>query len=297
MTDLPRIRAILAEEAPPSVLLMRLMLTGLSADAVLDALRALADGDAQWAPLLALAQSSRDGLATLGRMVASGAEHGPAASAADGVAAARAMFDRLVAVSPEASVAAYSLGDPARLEAATAEVVAWLRGRGLLDPPPRLLDLGCGIGRFCAALAPLARQVVGLEVSEAMARRARARLAGMGGASVLVGSGHDLAALADGSFDLILAVDAFPYLVQASPALAAGHLREAARLLRPDGHLVILNYSYRGLDADLRELPVHAREAGLEPVLTGERPFLQWDGAVFLLHRSKFGPEPQPSRA
>jgi SAM-dependent methyltransferase len=297
MTDLPRIRAMLAEEAPPPVMLMRLMLTGLPAAAVVEALRALAAEDPRRAGLLALAESSRQGLATLERLVASGADHLPAASAADGVAATRAMFDRLVALSPEASVAAYSLGDPARLEAATEEVVAWLRRQGLLDPPPRILDMGCGIGRFCAALAPLARQVAGLEVSGAMARAAAARLAGIPNASVVVGSGHDLAAFADAAFDLVLAVDVFPYLVQASPAFAATHLREAARVLRPDGRLVILNYSYRDLATDLGELPVRAAEAGLGLQLTEKRAFLQWDAAAFVLHRNKIGTEAQPSRA
>jgi SAM-dependent methyltransferase len=297
MTDVPRIRAILEEEAPPAILLMRLMLAGLGTGAVMEALRALAAEDPRRAGLLALADSSREGLARLERMVASGADHLPAASAAEGVAAAREMFDRLVALSPEASVAAYSLGDPVRLQAATDEVVAWLRGQGLLDPPSRILDLGCGIGRFCSALAPLARHVVGIEVSAGMARTARTRLSDMPNASVLVGSGHNLAAFRDGAFDLILAVDVFPYLVQASTELAAGHLREAARLLSPDGRLVILNYSYRGFEADRRDLPVQARSAGLQLSLSEKRAFLQWDGAAFMLQRNKIGTEGQPSRA
>ena len=55
-----------------------------------------------------------------------------AAAAPDEVgalAAIRDQFDRAAALSPEAGVAAYSLGDPRVLEAATAELVAWLDGR------------------------------------------------------------------------------------------------------------------------------------------------------------------------
>jgi hypothetical protein len=87
--------------------------------------------------------------------------------------------------------------------------------------------------------------------------------------------------------DLILAADVFPYLVQAGPDVVDMHIREARRVLRRAGSLVILNYSYRDDpaqdEADLRRL---AGLHGLAVVHSGERPFSLWDAAVFHLARS-----------
>ncbi|MGG5807702.1 class I SAM-dependent methyltransferase [Falsiroseomonas sp. CW058] len=286
-------RAVTVEEAvagdaPPAVALMRVMLAGHPAAEVVAQLRALraARPGPRTEALAALAEEAQDGLAMLERMVAAGADHAEAADAAAGVAGAQAMFDRLARLSPEASVAAYSLGDPARLRAATGEVVDWLDGCGLLAGRPRVLDLGCGIGRLSAAVAPAASLVVGIDVSAEMARLAARRCAGLPGVAILRGGGHDLAMLRDGAFDLVLAVDVFPYLVQASPDLAARHLAEAARVLRPGGSLALMNYSYRGAEADRREMPRHARTAGFALLRNGETPFATWDGAAFWLRRA-----------
>src|SRR5690606_25562017 len=136
-----------------------------------------------------------------------GAAHAAAASAEAGIAESRAMFDRLVRISPEASVAAYSLGDPALLDAATREVVEWLRGLGLLDGRPRILDLGCGIGRIAQALAPHADGVMGIDVSPGMIEAALERCRGVPGVEFTLTSGHDLGQVAASTFDLVLAID------------------------------------------------------------------------------------------
>ena len=66
-------------------------------------------------------------------------------------------YDRAVAVAPEAAVALYSLGDPAILERATAELAALLGDWGFLGADRDALDIGCGIGRIEQALAPCLR--------------------------------------------------------------------------------------------------------------------------------------------
>jgi hypothetical protein len=151
-------RDALLGDAAPTLALMRVLLAGMPAAELESGLRGL--GGDRAARLRRVAASHLGGVASLERMVAAGARHGPA-----GLDSIRDMFDRLVRISPEASVAAYSLGDPGLLDAATAEMAGWMRGRGLLAGQPDLLDFGCGIGRFCLALAPEARTVLGLDLS------------------------------------------------------------------------------------------------------------------------------------
>src|SRR5206468_2947650 len=109
------------------------------------------------------------------------------------------------------------------------------------------------IGRVQAALAPRLRAVLGIDLSLSMLAAARRRTArGRTGGRIAFAAtaGRDLAFLRGGRFDLVYAVDSFPYLQTAGPGLVETHVAEAARLLAPGGDLAILNFSYRG-DLDL----------------------------------------------
>ncbi|WP_424811351.1 methyltransferase domain-containing protein [Roseococcus sp. YIM B11640] len=256
---------------------MRLFMSGLSGAAIL----ALLEGDRRLASLLALARQQGAGLRRLEEMVHSGADHAPATS----IAASRAMFDRLVEISPEASVAAYSLGDPALLEAASTEITGWLLGVGLLEHRPRILDLGCGIGRIAQALAPHARSILGLDVSRGMIEAARRRCNALPHLEFVLTSGHGMDELPAGGFDLLLAVDVFPYLVQAGDGLAERHVADAGRLLRPGGNLVILNFSYRGIQQDRIDLRAMAAQHGFTLLREGTREFKLWDADAFWLSK------------
>ncbi len=208
------------------------------------------------------------------------------ATPSEGIAKIAAFFDRAVRHSPEASVALYSLGDAAILEAATAEIVEWLGRLGLLRADADVLDLGCGIGRVAGALAPRCRSVLGLDVSSGMVDEASRRLAGCSNVRVARTGGEDLDGLEKQAFDLVLAIDSFPYIVQTGDATAVRHVRGAARALRAGGALCILNLSYRGDGvADRRDAERWADDAGLRLTWDGERPFRLWDGAAFVLMR------------
>ena len=219
------------------------------------------------------------------KAILGGVDHRAGAERADeAIAGWAAMFDGAVGTSAEGSVALYALGDPQLLRAATSELVDFLRAEGLLGPTGRLLDIGCGIGRVEEALASEVGLAVGIDISAAMIAAARQRCAGLRNVRFLQCSGRDLSGFADASFDLVLAIDAFPYLVQSGMALAARHVDEAARVLRPDGRLLIFNFSYRDdIAADQGDVARLAAAAGFDVRRNGSREFALWDGAAFEL--------------
>lgn len=220
------------------------------------------------------------------QVAATAAEHNAfGATPEEGIGRIAAFFDRAVTASPEASVALYSLGDPAILAAATAEIVEWLEMQDLLRPDADVLDLGCGFGRVAAALAPRCRSVLGLDVSAGMIAEARRRFGGLSNVRFEQTGGQDLAALADGTIDLLLAIDSFPYLVQAGRAVVERHLADAVRVLRPGRALVILNLSYEGDGHDAGCAADWAGRFGLRLTIADQQPFRLWDGSAYVLLR------------
>ncbi len=87
---------------------------------------------------------------------------------------------------------------------------------------------------------------------------------------------------ADEQFDLICAVDCFPYVVRSG--IAARYLLESARILRPGGRMLILNYSYSG-DQHGADVGRYAQQFGLRLMHCGSRDFDLWDGVSFILQR------------
>jgi len=106
--------------------------------------------------------------------------------------------------------------------------------RALLDelPPGPVLDAACGTGRHAAYLAGAGREVTGVDASEAMLDRARARLPE---ADLRVGELSTLP-VADETFAGAVCALALSHLPEIGPAIA-----ELARVLRPGGRLVLSN--------------------------------------------------------
>lgn len=277
--------------APANVALMHLLMAAASPEAAAAALDTV-EGLAGAGPLreraeaaAALARANPDSWSAV-RAVTSSVAHEAQFGSPDGTLAYWAeAFDRLANDAPEAGVALYALGNPDLLAAATAEVVERLAAWGAIRAQTAVLDLGCGIGRFAAVLAPRVRSVLGLDLSGAMIGEARRRCSAPN-VRFLQGSGRDLGGAETASVDLVLAADVFPYLVQAGGTLAEDHVREAARVLRPGGSLVILNYSYRGDPAlDQGDVARLAEVHGFDARRLGTREFRLWDAAVFHLVR------------
>jgi cyclopropane fatty-acyl-phospholipid synthase-like methyltransferase len=205
----------------------------------------------------------------------------------EGIDQVRHLFDSAVAVNPAASVALYSLGDESLLATATDEVVSLLDRLGILGPDRRLLDFGCGIGRFEQALSPLVGIVTGIDISPGMIEAAGTRCAGLANVRHHLTSGRDLAQFLPGSFDAVIAIDSFPYLYEAGgPELVRTQLREIDRVLRAPGDIVIMNLSYRGdLTLDRSDAGAFSTELGFELLRDGTSDLRSWDGTTFHLRK------------
>jgi SAM-dependent methyltransferase len=207
----------------------------------------------------------------------------------DEVGGCRCLFDRLVELNAEASVALYSLGEPGPLDGATREVVELFEQLGVLRRKRHALDVGCGIGRFERALADRVATITGTDISPQMLKAARQRCAGLANVRFIETSGRDLAPLAAGSFDAVLAIDVMPYLYRAGKALVATQFKEVARVLRAGGAFVILNLSYGGdLEFDRQDACRLAGAADLCILRNGTSDLRLWDGVTF--HLRKPGP-------
>jgi ubiquinone/menaquinone biosynthesis C-methylase UbiE/DNA-binding HxlR family transcriptional regulator len=127
------------------------------------------------------------------------------------------------------------------------------------------LDLGTGTARLLELFAPLYQRGVGIDASTAMLAVARANLdrAGIGHAQVRLGDIYNLA-LPKNSFDVVTIHQVLHYLDDPEWAIA-----EAARVLRPGGRLLVVDFAPHQLEF-LRERHAH-RRLGF-----GHEPMAQW---------------------
>lgn len=121
-------------------------------------------------------------------------------------------------------------------------------------PFQSMLDLGTGTGRLLELFAPLYRRDIGIDLSREMLSVARANLehAGIAHAQVRQGDIYAPPVERDG-FDLITMHQVLHYLDNPGAAIA-----EAARLLRPSGRLVIVDFASHTHEF-LREIHAHLR--------------------------------------
>jgi len=151
-----------------------------------------------------------------------------------------------------------------RLHIADTAVESAIR-TALADKPIRsLLDLGTGTGRMLELFGADIERGLGLDLSVDMLALARARLdrAGLKHCSVRHGDIYDLALPRD-SFDVVIIHQVLHFLDDSARAIA-----EAARVLRPGGRLLVVDFAPHDLEF-LREEHAHRRLGFSAETVTG----------------------------
>ncbi len=170
-----------------------------------------------------------------------------------------------------------------KLHVADESVEAAIRA-ALADRPFRsLLDLGTGTGRMLELFGPEIERGLGLDLSHDMLALARAHLdrAGLKHCSVRQGDIYDLALPKD-SFDVVIIHQVLHFLDDGARAIA-----EAARVLRPAGRLLVVDFAPHDLEF-LRDEFAH-RRLGFAP-----EAVTQWLNAagLDLVEQKTLAPEP-----
>ncbi len=168
--------------------------------------------------------------------------------------------------------------------------------------PRDLLDIGTGTGRILEILGPRVGQALGIDMSREMLAVARVNLerAGAVNGTVRLGDMYQLP-LPDASFDAVVIHQVLHYADRPASAIA-----EAARVLRPNGVLVVVDFAPHQLEY-LRDEHAHrrlgfadtevaewCREAGLAPAASVH---LKGDPLTVVVWASYRGAPPQAKRA
>lgn len=170
-----------------------------------------------------------------------------------------------------------------KLHVADAAVEEAIRAAFADKPFRSLLDLGTGTGRMLEMFGPDIERGLGLDLSLDMLLLARDRLerAALKNCSVRQGDIYDLP-LADDTFDVVILHQVLHFLDDGARAI-----REAARVLRPGGRLLVVDFAPHEQEF-LREQFAH-RRLGFAP-----ETVTQWITASGLepaMHKS-LAPEP-----
>lgn len=147
---------------------------------------------------------------------------------------------RRICLSPEID----ATDDEARLralwEAETIAAIPRLLHCVPIAPDWVCLEIGCGIGRLMKPLAARCARIIGVDLSERMARWACEYLEDIPNAEVRVNDGRTLPGVADRSVDFVYSHLAFQHITLFE--VVDAYLAEIARVLKPGGYCRIQNW-------------------------------------------------------
>jgi ArsR family transcriptional regulator len=172
-------------------------------------------------------------------------------------------------------------------------------------PYKRLVDLGSGTGRMLKLLGPHSEHALGLDLSQQMLNIARNEVAEAGLKQIELRHGDIFGTgLPSQCADVVVVHQVLHYL--SDPAAA---VREAARIVREGGRLVIVDFAPHGLEF-LREQHQHRRlgfaeaemtrwlaECGLSNVRLKDLPSMRSDGLTVRIWTAERGREGRRSAA
>lgn len=166
------------------------------------------------------------------------------------------------------------------------------------DRVRRLVDLGSGTGRMLTLLGPLAEHALGLDLSQQMLNIARRNTAQAGLTHVELRHGDIFdTRLPEAGADLVVVHQVLHYL--GDPAAA---VREAARIVAPDGRLIIVDFAphkheflreqhqHRRLGFSDEEMARWLAEAGLPQVELQALPPTRDDGLTVKIWAARRAP-------
>lgn len=101
-----------------------------------------------------------------------------------------------------------------------------------------VLEIGAGVGRVGAALAPICKEWIGTDVSDNMIGHMRERLAGFKNVRTVVTDGYGLAPIPSEAVDVVYSTVVFMHLDEWE---RYNYIKEGFRVLKPGGRMLVDN--------------------------------------------------------